>query len=129
MLRKALFLILIFCLLFAGCTDSTVDTPAPTSIPAINPKPRPTVNMDPVEVVPPDEVISMPSEIEGQLIASADSQQSAEEIAELYQIQLLAYSNGIALYHTDEDADEVIARGLSNGWPPLSKNSVSYAAS
>ena len=59
---------------------------------------------------------------ENALAGAADSEQQAQEIAEQYGIELISYENGIAVYHTDEDPYEVIARGEENGYPPLSIN-------
>lgn len=58
------------------------------------------------------------------LMAEADSEQAAQDIADLYGIILVSYENGIALYQTDENVFEVIARGQENGYPELSINYV-----
>lgn len=59
---------------------------------------------------------------EAPLMASADSEEEARELAELYGIQLVEYSYGVATFDTDEDPAAVIARGKRNGWPALSLN-------
>lgn len=64
---------------------------------------------------------------EDPLIADADTQEKAQEIAEQYGIKLVSYGNGIATYQTDEDPYEVIARGEKNGYAPLSINYVQEA--
>ena len=53
------------------------------------------------------------------LIGSADSQEAAEEMAELYQITLIEYMDGKALFETQEDPLEVIARGEKEGYPQV----------
>ena len=61
---------------------------------------------------------------ENQLIALADSEEQAREIAEQYGITLVSYEMGVAVYHTEEDPLEVIARGQEKGYPALSPNFV-----
>lgn len=61
---------------------------------------------------------------EDSLMASVKSEEEAQEIAEQYGVELIAFENGIALYHTEEDPFEVIARGQENGYPQLSINFV-----
>lgn len=61
---------------------------------------------------------------EEQLMAIVNTQEEAEEIAKLYGIVFVSYENGVALYQTDEDPFEVIARGEANGYPQLSINLV-----
>ncbi|MBD5450103.1 MAG: hypothetical protein HDR28_08120 [Lachnospiraceae bacterium] len=58
------------------------------------------------------------------LMAAAESEEEAQEIAEQYGIELVSYENGIALYHTEEYPFDVIARGQENGYPQLSINFV-----
>lgn len=58
------------------------------------------------------------------LMAAAESEEEAQEIAEQYGIELVSFENGIALYHTEEDPFDVIARGQENGYPQLSINFV-----
>ncbi|MCM1267912.1 MAG: hypothetical protein NC302_08410 [Bacteroidales bacterium] len=57
-----------------------------------------------------------------ELIALAETREEAEEIAELYEIDLSAYSYGVATYTTDKDVQELIAFGTENGYPELSVN-------
>lgn len=68
-----------------------------------------------------EELVAMPI-AEDPLVALVDTQEEAQEIAELYGITLVSYENGVAAYHTDEDPFEVIARGNENGYPQLSIN-------
>lgn len=129
MIKKILAVILLTVLLLSGCAQHNAVAPEQADKLPAKPKPVPTSPADTVEVIPSDRPHSGSSVIEGQLIALADTQEDAKEIAELYEIQLLSYSNGVALFYTEEDTDAVIARGLANGWPTLSKNSVSHAYS
>ena len=61
---------------------------------------------------------------ENPLLASVDTQEEAEAIAEQYGIRLVSYENGIAVYQTEEDPYDVIARGQENGYHELSVNFV-----
>lgn len=56
------------------------------------------------------------------LMALAESEEEARTIAEQYGITFVSYDNGVALYQTDEDPFQVIARGQENDYPPLSLN-------
>lgn len=56
------------------------------------------------------------------LMSEAETEEEAQEIAEQYGIELISFENGLALYHTEEDPFEVIARGQENGYPQLSMN-------
>lgn len=58
---------------------------------------------------------------EGEVIltALADTQEEAEKIADLYGIELKAYSYGVATYVTDKDPEAVIAEGIEKGYPTL----------
>lgn len=56
------------------------------------------------------------------LMSEAETEEEAKEIAEQYGIEFVSFENGFALYHTEEDPFEVIARGEENGYPPLSVN-------
>ena len=56
------------------------------------------------------------------LMAEAETEKDAQEIAEQYDIELVSFENGLALYHTEEDPFEVIARGQENEYPQLSVN-------
>ena len=54
-----------------------------------------------------------------QLISNAESQEEAEEIAQMYQVTLLEYKDGVALYETKEDPTKVIQRGEEQGYPQM----------
>lgn len=56
------------------------------------------------------------------LMAVVESEEEAQSIAEMYDITFVSFEDGVALYQTDEDIFEVIARGQENGYPQLSIN-------
>lgn len=60
----------------------------------------------------------------GQLIASAQTQEEAEQIAALYGIELVDFEAPLALYRTDADPEEMIRKGAEMGWPRLEINHV-----
>lgn len=59
---------------------------------------------------------------EDQLMALADTEEMAQEIADQYGIELRSFANGIAVYRTEEDLFEVMERGRANGYAELSIN-------
>lgn len=61
-----------------------------------------------------------------ELIALAENQQEAEKIAELYGIELSSFSDGVAVYITDKDPQELTELGEINGYPALSVNNSYY---
>lgn len=54
-----------------------------------------------------------------QLTALADSQEAAQEIADLYGIELKSYSYGVATYTTDKNLQEILDLGQENDYPEL----------
>lgn len=56
------------------------------------------------------------------LIGEAETEEEALEIAKQYGIEFVSFENGLALYHTEEDPFEVVARGQENGYPQLTVN-------
>jgi hypothetical protein len=56
------------------------------------------------------------------LTAMVDSEDEAKEIAGLYGITLVSYEYGIATFYTEEDPEQVIQRGIENGYPELEIN-------
>jgi len=62
----------------------------------------------------------------GTLIGIVDSKRHARQIAKLYGITLVNVVDEFALFSTGEDINEVINRGIENGWPLLEPNSVYY---
>ena len=61
-----------------------------------------------------------------QLTALADTLEEAQEIADLYGIELDTYSYGVATYHTDKDISDLIQLGLDNDYPTLAPNTKDY---
>ena len=61
------------------------------------------------------------------LMALVETEKEAQSIAEQYGIDLVSFENGLALYQTNEDPFEVIAKGEKNGYTQLSINFVRSA--
>lgn len=61
-----------------------------------------------------------------ELLRSVESLEEAECLAECYGITLVEYIDGLAVFTTEEDPRDVIQRGRDNGWPELSRNSMSF---
>ncbi|MDE7270095.1 MAG: hypothetical protein K2N81_06430, partial [Acetatifactor sp.] len=59
-----------------------------------------------------------------ELIALVDTEEGAQEIADLYEIELLSFSESVAVYATDQDPHELIALGQEKGYPLLSINQI-----
>lgn len=59
---------------------------------------------------------------EEQLMALVETEEEAESIAEQYGIELTSFSEGVAVYKTEENPADVIARGQDNGYPQLFMN-------
>ena len=59
-----------------------------------------------------------------ELLMLADSRGEAERVATLYGIELVEYSYGVATFHTEENPQTVINRGIENGWPRLDLNTI-----
>ena len=59
-----------------------------------------------------------------ELMCEAETEERAQEIAELYGIELVEYREGLAAFHTEEDPGSVKKRGMENGWPTLEINVV-----
>ncbi|MCM1089019.1 MAG: hypothetical protein NC419_12755 [Muribaculaceae bacterium] len=59
---------------------------------------------------------------EDQLMTTIGTQEEAEYLASQYGIELVSFADGVATYKTDEDPNEVIARGEENGYLPLYLN-------
>ncbi|MBR1456020.1 MAG: hypothetical protein IJ594_02515, partial [Oscillospiraceae bacterium] len=57
-----------------------------------------------------------------ELFTLADSEEEAQQLAELYGIELVEFGNGVATFHTEEPPAEVVARGQANGWPLIEVN-------
>ncbi|MBD5508139.1 MAG: hypothetical protein HDR05_08865 [Lachnospiraceae bacterium] len=80
------------------------------------------------ETFPPADTASSEDENSGspQLTALADTLEDAQEIADLYGIELVSYSYGVAVYHTDKDISELIQLGLDNDYPTLAPDTEIY---
>lgn len=104
-MKAILILVLVAAVLLCGCQRS--------GQPALVPKET---------VDPPSMPETLPVDPDGQLLCLAGSQQEAEEVAALYNIELVSYADGLAVYHTEEDPRDVISRGEKNGWIELSLN-------
>lgn len=61
-----------------------------------------------------------------ELIALAENRAEAEKIAELYKIELSSFSDGVAVYTTEKDPQELMELGDNNGYPTLTVNSNHY---
>ena len=61
-----------------------------------------------------------------ELIALAENQEDAEKIAELYGITLSSFANGVAVFTTDKEFQELQELGDINGYPTLTVNNSSY---
>lgn len=59
-----------------------------------------------------------------QLMSLTETEEEAKAIAQQYGIELVSFSDGVATYKTDEDPNEVIARGQKNGYPQIYLNYV-----
>lgn len=81
-----------------------------------------TENSGPVEIMLPNAASDETETQSTELIALADDEEQAQEIATLYQIELLSFSEGVAVYTTDQDPNELIALGKQNGYPLLTIN-------
>lgn len=57
-----------------------------------------------------------------ELTALADTREEAEEIAELYGIELSSYSYGVATYTTNKNLQELMELGTENNYPALTPN-------
>ncbi len=129
-MRKEVVILLILGALVAvplwGCRKSTV--PEKTVPGTTSPKetaPGKDTTPDRTEPADTSENPDMVSD-RGQLMAGAESESAAQELARLYGITLVDYRNGVALFYTEEDPREVIQRGKDNGWPELSLNRISH---
>ena len=57
-------------------------------------------------------------------MAIVETEEEAEDIAKLYEIELVKFSDQVATYKTDEDPVQVIERGQEKGYPKLYINYV-----
>ena len=66
-----------------------------------------------------------PEYAQGQeLFCLAQSQEEAQEIADLYGIELVSFAEGVATFHTEDNPVDVINMGIEKGYPLLELNSI-----
>ena len=82
----------------------------------------PLIKTQPMDLNNMEESMEVGMIAEDSLMTSVETEEAARTIAEQYGIELVSFENGIALYHTEEDPFDVIARGQENGYPQLSVN-------
>jgi len=71
--------------------------------------------------------IDKPTVVEGEeLMCLVDTKSEAEEIAKLYDIELVTFADGVATFHTDKNLQDVIQTGKDNNWPEISINHIIY---
>ncbi len=100
---KAALILLVSAALLPGCAKRAA--PQPSAVPSI--------------------VTEQPEKdyAEGkELLTLVKTEEEAEQLAELYGIELVEYGNGLAVFHTEENPYDVIWRGEENGWPELEIN-------
>lgn len=122
MLKKIISLLLLITLLLTGCSEQKMVSPDAVS-PQTDNQPKPLPTDDTSAVLPPPHE---PSKVDGELTALAETLKEAQDIAALYDIELLSFENGVALFYTDKNTAELIACGIQNGWPELSENHIYY---
>ena len=66
--------------------------------------------------------------VEAPLYCSVDTLEEAQQLAQLYGIELVSYDAGYACFYTEEDPRAVILRGKEQGWPLLSLNRLNSLA-
>jgi len=67
------------------------------------------------------------SYVPDELVGTFDDEEQAKACAELYGIELLSFSYGVAVFKVEGDPKELIAKGKENGWPELSLNHIFQA--
>lgn len=58
-----------------------------------------------------------------ELVGMADSEEEAEKLAEDYEIELISYSEKVAVFQTDKSYEEILEIGKNKGLTELSVNS------
>lgn len=74
------------------------------------------------EILPPNTASDETETQTTELVALAEDEEQAQEIATLYQIELVSFSEGVAVYTTNQDPYELIDLGKQNGYPLLTVN-------
>lgn len=57
-----------------------------------------------------------------EVIALTDSEEEANRIAQLYQIELKSFGQGVAVYTTDKNVADLIQMGKDNNYPEIALN-------
>ncbi len=87
---------------------------------------EPTEEKSPAEDVSAEQPISNEEIVPGEeLLCLCDSEEDAEEIADMYGIELVNFSYGVATFHA-ENPREVISLGQEKGYPALEFNGVMH---
>jgi hypothetical protein len=73
----------------------------------------------PTPAAKPEQTAGDAEVVNNQLIGEAQTQEEAQQIADLYGIELISFNYGIAVFKTEEPAEDVIERGKQNCWPLL----------
>ena len=69
------------------------------------------------------QIDSVPMQLDKlELIGMADSKEEAEKLAEDYEIELISYSENVAVFQTDKSYDEIIEIGKNKKLTELSIN-------
>ena len=99
-MKKKTFLSLLLAVSLWGCKSNQIESPT----------------------FSPNQVIPQNISEEEPLMATVESREEAEAIAQQYGITLVSWGYGIATFFTEENPQDVIQRGLAQGWPELSLN-------
>lgn len=84
-------------------------------------------NTDMVNPGEENDMIKEPENPVTSMVALAESEEEAKQIAELYGIKYIDYAYGVATFETSENPQEVIKRGEKNHYPSISVNGWNYA--
>ena len=68
-----------------------------------------------------------PMYVPNELVGSFETEKEALKAADLYGIELVSFSYGIALFRCEGDPEALIKKGQLNGWPELSLNHIMQA--
>ncbi len=113
-------LCMVFCITACGGAQTQITEPA-AGIPVqeeTGEEKEPAENVSEELPVLNDEIV--PGE---ELLCLCDSEEDAQEIADMYGIELVNFSYGVATFHADNPR-EVITLGQEKGYPALELNGV-----
>jgi hypothetical protein len=117
-----------FCITACGGAQTQITEPAatdPVQEEAVEEK-EPTEEKEPAENVSEDLPVSNDEIVPGEeLLCLCDTEEDAEEIADMYGIELVKFSYGVATFHA-ENPKEVISLGQEKGYPALELNGVMH---